>query len=127
MSTPVAYQAAVRYNEPSLTYAAAALGLHGWIADDIEIFYESLADGGLALECTIANSVANPFLGILSTADAQFWGDSGPATTHTLRYMADTSIKSGVLLYVDGAQYTVTHTPQRINREELLARLILNP
>ena len=128
MSTPVTYeQSGNRYNNPAITYEGAPLGLHGWITSGISAFYVSVDNYGFALDCTVGNSVTAPFLGLLDTADGQFYDDRGPATTHTLRYMSDTALKAGDLLYIDGAQYTVTHTPMRINREEMRARLILNP
>ena len=128
MSTPVTYeQSGNRYNNPAITYEGAPLGLHGWITSGISAFYVSVDNYGFAFDCTVGNSVTAPFLGLLDTADGQFYDDRGPATTHTLRYMADTALKAGDLLYIDGAQYTVTHTPLRINREEMRARLILNP
>ena len=128
MSTPVTYeQSGTLYNASAITYEGAPLGLHGWISAGVSAFYVSTSFYGFALECTVSNSVIAPFLGLLDTADDQFYDDRGPATTHTLRYMADTALKAGDLLYIDGAQYTVTHTPMRINREEMRARLILNP
>jgi len=128
MATPVTYeQAGNLYNNAAITYEGGPLGLHGWITSGIAAFYIPVDEYGFALECTVGNAVVAPFLALLDTADDQMYDDRGPVTTHTLRYLATTSLKTGDLIYCDGAQYTVTHTPQRINREEMRARLILNP
>ena len=128
MSTPVIYDdARVNYNDPATTYFGAPLGLHGWIYDQMPIFYTALVDYGFAHECTVTNTVMAPFLGLLDTVDIDFFDSAGPATTHTLRYVCNTRLKIGDTIYIDGAQYTVAHTPHRINREEMRARLILTP
>lgn len=128
MATPVTYQHADKlYDESALTFEGAPLGLYGWVGDLLPQFYTPFAAFGFAHLCTVGNSETAPFLGILDTSDGDFFDERGPETTHTLRYVANTQIKAGALLYVDGAQYTVTHTPKRINREEMRARLILNP
>lgn len=106
---------------------------------DLAIAYQA-GPAGFASRCSVAWSfdAGRPFddgrlpydaptieiLGILDTADELAYSIAAH-TTHTLRYLAGPPIKSGDRITIDTLVYEVVGVPQRLNRFEMRAALVL--
>lgn len=85
-------------------------------------FYE-LEPQGFALPCAVGITA---FPGILDTVDAMSF-DVAAHSTHALRYQAGPAIPPNTMITVAGVNYKTISVPRRINRDELVASLVIQP
>lgn len=103
---------------------AAVLGIPGQqsAAFPTDLFYD-LEPLGFALPCAVG---LTSFPGILDTVDAMSF-DAAAHSTHALRYQHGPAIPPNTLITVAGVNYKTISVPRRINRDELVASLVIQP
>ncbi|AUN95407.1 head-tail joining protein [Pseudazoarcus pumilus] len=70
-------------------------------------------------------SAGDPFTGQFDVVDRSSFDGSAMVGDHTLRYLAaDAAIEAGDVLSIDGVDYRVADTPERINAHERVAQLV---
>jgi hypothetical protein len=129
------------FDDAAVTFGGAYVGPIGGNAGEIDRVCYALGPAGFASLCRITWSFDAgravdesrlPFdaqgiemAGILDTVDGLSY-DVAAKTTHTLRYLAGPPLKAGDLVGIENATYHLVGVPQRINRSEMRAELIMN-
>jgi hypothetical protein len=116
------------FDDARHTFDGRYVGPIGGAEADLAILYQ-MGPAGFASSATVtAASVATPFEipVLLDTAD-EFSFDVAARTTHTVRYQSGPRLAAGDVLDIEGVEYLVVGVPQRINRAETRAGLVLQP
>ncbi len=87
---------------------------------------QRMADAGRRLHnAAVTPAAGQPFTAQFDQADRSAFDGSAMVGDHTLRYLsADAVLEAGDVLSIDGADYRVADTPERINAHERVAQLV---